>query len=169
MCDKRFIWNPSNCDCECDKACGVGEYLDYEHCKCRKKLVDKLVDECTETIEEVKLAKTTLAENENSYKCSSCTVYIVLFWIFFKINLGIPILNGLKVIHMLNLIQTLKQQFTNINGGKVKQTDIKNRTYYFCNDVINLDEFDGSKVKVDKKNFHDIDIYYLGYEYIKMR
>ena len=96
-------------------------------------------------------------------------MYIVLFWIFFKINLGIAILNGLKVIHMLNLIQTLKQQSTNINGGKVKQTDIKNRTYYFCNDVINLDEFDGSKVKVDKKNFHDIDIYYLGYEYIKMR
>ena len=26
------------------------------------------------------------AENENSYKCSSCTVYIVLFWIFFTIN-----------------------------------------------------------------------------------
>ena len=61
--------------------CDVGEYLDYEHCKCRKKLVDKLVDECTETIEEVKLAKITLAENENSDKCSSCTVYAVLFWI----------------------------------------------------------------------------------------
>ena len=45
--------------------------------------VDKLVDECTETVEEVPLAKITLAENENSSKCSSCTVYTVLFWIFF--------------------------------------------------------------------------------------
>ena len=54
----------------------------------QKKLVDKLVDECTETVEEVKLAKITLAENENSYKCSSCTVYTVLFWIFFTINVG---------------------------------------------------------------------------------
>ena len=35
-------------------------------CKCRKKLVDKLVDECTQTVEEVKLAKITLAKNENS-------------------------------------------------------------------------------------------------------
>ena len=61
-CDKGFIWNPSNCECECDKACDVGEYLDYENCKCRKKLVDKLVDECTETVEEVKLAKITLAK-----------------------------------------------------------------------------------------------------------
>ena len=59
------------------------KYLDYENCKCRKKIVDKLVDKCTETVEEVKLA-----ENENSYKCSSCTVYTVLFWIFFTINIG---------------------------------------------------------------------------------
>ena len=48
----------------------------------------KLVDECTETGEEVKLAKITLAENENSYKRSSCTVYTVLFWILFTINVG---------------------------------------------------------------------------------
>ena len=54
----------------------------------QKKLVDKLVDECTETAEEVKLAKITVAENENNYKCSSCTVYTVLFWIFFIINVG---------------------------------------------------------------------------------
>ena len=58
--DKGFIWNPSNCECECDKACHVGEYLNYENCKCRKKLVDKLVEEYTETVEEVKLAKITL-------------------------------------------------------------------------------------------------------------
>ena len=44
------------------KACDIGEYLDYENYKCRKKLVDKLVDECTETVEEVKLAKINLDE-----------------------------------------------------------------------------------------------------------
>ena len=62
--------------------------FNYKHCKFRKKIVDKLVDECTETFEEVKLARITLAENESSYKCSSCTEYIVLFWIFFRINIG---------------------------------------------------------------------------------
>ena len=87
MCNKGFIWNPSNCECECDKACDVGEYLDYENCKCRKKLVAPLIEECTETVEEVKLANLTFAENENSYKCSSCTVYTVLFWIFFTIKI----------------------------------------------------------------------------------
>ena len=55
----------------------------------QKKLVAPLIEECTETVEEVKLAKITLAENENSYKCSFCTVYAVLFWIFFTINVGI--------------------------------------------------------------------------------
>ena len=35
--------------------------------------------------------------------------------------------------------------------GELKQINIKNRTYYFYNDIINLDEFDESKIKVDKK------------------
>ena len=86
ICDKVYVWNPSNCECECDKSCDFSEYLDYENCKCRKKLVAPLIEECTETVEEVKLI--TLTENENSCKCSSCTVYTVLFWIFFTINVG---------------------------------------------------------------------------------
>ena len=55
----------------------------------RKKTVDKLVEECTEHDEEVKLAKITLAEDKNKQKCSSCTLYIVLFPIPFTINVGI--------------------------------------------------------------------------------
>ena len=49
----------------------------------------------------------------------------------------------------------------------IKQINIKNRTYYFYNDIINLDEFDKSKIKVDKKDFNDIGIYYLGYQHKK--
>ena len=51
-----------------------------------------------------------------------------------------------------------------INGRN--KTYIKNRTYYFYN-IIDIDEFDGSKIKVDKKKINDIGIYYLGYEYKK--
>ena len=51
ICDKGFIWNPSNCECECNKSCDIGEYLNYKHCKCRKKLVDKLVEKCSENID----------------------------------------------------------------------------------------------------------------------
>ena len=51
--------------------------------------------------------------------------------------------------------------------GTTKEIDIKNRTYYFYNDIINLDEFDVSKIKVDKKDFNDIDICYIGYVHKK--
>ena len=32
-CDTGFIWNPSVCECECDKSCDAREYLNYENCK----------------------------------------------------------------------------------------------------------------------------------------
>ena len=47
--------------------------------------------------------------------------------------------------------------------GKVKQINIKNRTYYFYNDQINLKDFDARLLKVDKKDYKEIDIYYIGY------
>ena len=43
--------------------------------------------------------------------------------------------------------------------GKVKQINIKNRTYYFYNNQINLKDFDAKLLKVDKKDYNDIDIY----------
>ena len=89
VCYNGFIWNTSNCRCECDKSCDVGEYLHYKNCKFRKKLVDKLVEECSENAQEIKLAKITSTENENKHKCSSYTLYIVLFLIIFLINVGI--------------------------------------------------------------------------------
>ena len=81
-CDKGFIWNPSNCECEYDKSCSIGEYLDYSNCKCRKKLIDPLVEECIENIDETKLVNITV-ENKNNGRGTSYDVYKVLFWIFF--------------------------------------------------------------------------------------
>ena len=85
VCDKGVIWNPSKCECECDKSCDVGEYLDYENCKCKKILVE----ECTKNVGEMKLAKITSSENENKHKCSSCTQYIVLILVPFTTNVAI--------------------------------------------------------------------------------
>ena len=51
--------------------------------------------------------------------------------------------------------------------GEVKQINIKNRTYYFYNDEINLKYFDASLLKIDKKDYNEIDIYYIGYVTIK--
>ena len=49
--------------------------------------------------------------------------------------------------------------------GKVKQIEIKNQTYYFYNNIINIEEFDSNLLKIDKKS--NIDIYYIGYVTIK--
>ena len=38
--------------CECEKSCDIGQYLDYKICNCRKKLISKLVKECSENINE---------------------------------------------------------------------------------------------------------------------
>ena len=57
VCEKGFIRNPSNCECECDKSCDIGEYLDYSNCKCRRKLFDKSVEQCTKNIEETKIVE----------------------------------------------------------------------------------------------------------------
>ena len=52
ICDKGLIWNRSICECGSDKLCDIGQYLDYKHCKYRKKLIDKLVKEYIENIDE---------------------------------------------------------------------------------------------------------------------
>ena len=51
--------------------------------------------------------------------------------------------------------------------GKVKQIEIKNRTYYFYNGMINLENFESNLLKIDKKHYKGIDIYYIGYITIK--
>ena len=50
---------------------------------------------------------------------------------------------------------------------EVRQIDIKNRTYYFDNDIIDLENFDSSLLKIDKKSYKDIGIYNIGYITIK--
>ena len=51
--------------------------------------------------------------------------------------------------------------------GEIKQINIKNRTYYFYNDQIDLKDFDAKLLKIDKKDYNEIDIYYIGYVTIK--
>ena len=71
-----------------DKWCDVGEYLDYENCKCRKNLVNKLVEECTENVEEVKNAWMALFEHANECVCFYA-VCVVLSVIVLTVSIGI--------------------------------------------------------------------------------
>ena len=48
-----------------------------------------------------------------------------------------------------------------------KQINIKNWTYYFYNDEVNLKDFDERLFKIDKKDYNEIDIYYISYVTVK--
>ena len=52
-------------------------------------------------------------------------------------------------------------------SNKVKRINIKNRTYYFFNDIINIENFDRNNIKIDKNSYKNILIYYIGYMAIK--
>ena len=51
--------------------------------------------------------------------------------------------------------------------GQVKEISIKNQTYYFINDMINIKNFHLNLLKIDKKLYKDIDIYFIRYITIK--
>ena len=78
ICEKRFTWNPSKCECEWNKSHDVGEYLNYENWRWKKKLVDKLVKECSENTDEIEIY--------DGYEnvCSSSTIYIAFCHCFFN-------------------------------------------------------------------------------------
>ena len=57
-------------------------------------------------------------------------------------------------------------------SNKVKDINIKSLTYYFFSDIINIENFDPNSIKIDKKSYRDILIYYIGHmtikEYVKI-
>ena len=134
ICDKGLILNPTNCECECDKSCDAREYLGYNNCKCRKKLVDKLVEDCSENIDgnEV-IYNQTVNVSSSNYKCGSCTLYIVFFAVFSETSVIISAvfiyfswylkesndqLCFKKIMFVLNLIHVFKQQFNECKSVK---------------------------------------------------
>ena len=82
---RLFIWNPSICECECNKSCDIEQYLDYKNCKYRKKLISKLVEECSEDINGNEMIYNGTSNNYEKV-CNSCTLYITLFAITFFNN-----------------------------------------------------------------------------------
>ena len=47
--------------------------------------------------------------------------------------------------------------------GNIKEINIKNQTYYFFDDMIDIKDFDPRQIKIDKKSYKHIGIYYIGY------
>ena len=91
ICDKGYMLNPSTCTCECDKYCETGQYLDYDNCACRKKLIDYLIKECAS------IASIDLTEKKES---SEVNIYLILFIIF--LVLFVLLISGLIYYYCKN-------------------------------------------------------------------
>ena len=52
-------------------------------------------------------------------------------------------------------------------SNKIKEIDIKNQTYYFFDDIINIKNFDANNIKIDEKSYRNIFIYYTGHVTVK--
>ena len=92
--NKGFIWNSSNCECEYDKSCDIGEYSDFKNCNCRKKIIDKLVKECSENTDgnEMLYNETLdIIPSSDNKTSDSCVVYIKLFSVFLIISISMAI------------------------------------------------------------------------------
>ena len=117
LCDKEFTWNPCNYECELDKSCDVGEYVDYANCKCRKSLVDKLIEECTANAEEA----IECNSGGHKSKCrSSRRIYVALTVIVFTICIRIGAYFAYKCMNHWYL----KNDVTRIKCDTLTQTTI---------------------------------------------
>ena len=130
ICDKGFIWNPSNCGCECDKSCGIGEDLDYKNSMCRSSIVDKLIEECTNVIDENKFYNETLSVTPlntiTSDDCASCALYVVLFSAFLTTDV---IIGGVFVYFYWYSKNDFIRQYLKKNNVSVKFNPFKKTNY----------------------------------------
>ena len=61
------MWNPSTCQCQCDKWCKQGQYLDHKNCVCKNKLIGRIIEECTSVINETMINEKNNITNNNTY------------------------------------------------------------------------------------------------------
>ena len=67
------MWNPSTWECQCDKWCKQGQYLDHKNCVCKNKLIGRVIEECNSVINE-----TTINNKDNTTN----NTYLILFIVF---------------------------------------------------------------------------------------
>ena len=67
------MWNPSTCECQCDKWCKQEQYLDHKNWFCKNKLIGRLTEECTSVINE------TMINNKDN---TTNNTYLILFIVF---------------------------------------------------------------------------------------
>ena len=81
------MWNLNTCDCECNKACKIDEYLDIKNCLCRTPLISKLVLKCENEI--LNTTETLLDDEKVIYTKNSYLIHTILLVIICLLLLAV--------------------------------------------------------------------------------
>ena len=111
---------------------------------------------------------------QKSANIKSCVLYIVLFSKIFTINIGIATYfvyyknmnHNKENVSKYDYVYQAKS-YLSYKIGEVKKIEIKNRAYYFYNNMINLKNSESNLLKIDKKSYKNVGIYNIGYLAIK--
>ena len=76
-CTKGFTWDQSTCECQYDKWCKPGQYLDHKNCICKNKLIGRVTEEYTSVINE-----TMINNKDNITTTNNNNTYLILFIVF---------------------------------------------------------------------------------------
>ena len=80
-CSKGYMWNPSTCECQCDMWCKPGQYLDHKNCVCKNKLIGRVIEECTNVIDETMMNNKDNIDSDNTIQNVFIGLFSVLLFI----------------------------------------------------------------------------------------
>ena len=162
-CDEGFIWNPSNCECDYDISCYVGEDLGYKNCNCRNKIVGELVEQCINGNEMIYNGTV----NDYGNACNSCTKWKVLSVIFSVISISIS--SAFIYFHWyLKRNNThAKQHFIKHINDNFQKINL-NHLYYLLSNMTNMKSCNPNLVSINKISYKNTDVVVCNIKYIMM-
>ena len=149
-----ILWQ--NFECQCDIWCKPGQYLDYKNCVYKHKFIGRIIEECTNVINETMINNKDNIDNDNTIT----NIFIVLF----SIVMFILIVCSCIFIYF-KWFKNKKKILTTLRIKMViKSLKIKNQSYYYWYDIIFIDDFNTKLFKIAKRESRaGIGIYYIGY------
>ena len=80
-CTKGYIWNPSTFECQCDTWCKPGQYLHHKNCICKNKLIGRVIEKCTNIINETMINNKDNIANDNTITNIFIGLFSVLLFV----------------------------------------------------------------------------------------
>ena len=75
------MWNPSTCECQCDMWCKPGQYLNHKKYVCKKKLISRVIAQCTSLINETMMNNRDNEDNANTITNIFIRLFSVLLFV----------------------------------------------------------------------------------------